>query len=48
MEIKPIKTFTDDKGNWYIEFKSDEVKKALEKFKRKKKKIQWKFWFSKH
>ena len=44
MEIKPIKTFTDEKGNWWIEFKSDELKKALDKFKAKKKKFNWKLW----
>jgi len=44
MEIKPTKTFIDEKGNWWIEFKSDEFKKALEKYKPKKKKLKWKFW----
>jgi len=44
MEIKPTKTYTDENGNWWIEFKSDELKKALDKFKPKKRKIWWKFW----
>jgi len=28
--IKPIKTFTDKKGTWWIEFKQEDLKKLLE------------------
>jgi hypothetical protein len=38
MGIKPTKTFTDEKGNWWIEFNSDELKKALDKYKQNRNK----------
>jgi len=36
--MKPIKTYTDKSGNWFIEFDKKELQKLLKKFKPKKKK----------
>ena len=35
--ITPIRTYTDNNGTWFIEFKKKEVKKLIKKFKREKK-----------
>lgn len=34
--IKPVKTYTDKNGNWFIEFNKNELKNLLKKIKSKK------------
>lgn len=36
--IKPVKTYTDKNGNWFIEFDKNELKNLFKKFKIKKSK----------
>tara|TARA_R110001606_G_scaffold333748_1_gene481545 strand:+ start:76 stop:192 length:117 start_codon:yes stop_codon:yes gene_type:complete len=35
-EIKPIRTYKDKKGNWWVEFKAKDLKELIQRFKRKK------------
>ena len=41
--IKPIKSYTDKDGAWWIEFKEKDVKELFKKYKVKKSKW-WEFW----
>ncbi len=41
--IKAVRSYTDKKGDWWIEFKEKDVKEFAKKFKYKKPKW-WQFW----
>jgi hypothetical protein len=41
--INPIRSYTDEDGTWWMEFKEKDVKELFRKHKVKQKK-RWQFW----